>query len=175
MDFRKAKYEDIPRMLEVFDHAKKFMESYGNTTQWSTADRPREELLRRDIERDSSYVCEIDGRIVGCFVYIYGDDPEPGYAKERIIEGGWKDESPYAVVHRLASDQSAKGIGIGILEWCYEKSGGHVRVDTHPNNKPMQNIMKKLGYSYCGKIAVSVDDKVRLIYEKSEVAAAKAL
>lgn len=35
------------------------------------------------------------------------------------------------------------------MNWCMEQCGNH-RIDTHANNKPMQGLLNKLGYIYCG-------------------------
>ena len=167
MEFRKSTIDDIPRMMEIFRRAMRFMKETGNPTQWSTANKPREEMLENDIRLGRSYVCLEGGRIVGTFVYMYGEDPEPGYAKDKITEGGWKDSSAYGVIHRIASSGEMKGIGAACIEWCAENDP-HIRIDTHPNNRPMQNLLAKLGFAYCGKISVPMDDGVRLIYERSD-------
>ena len=167
LEFRKSRAEDIPRMLEIFARARRFMDETGNTTQWTTADRPREEMLLNDIALDRSYVCLCEGRIVGTFVYMYGDDPEPGYGADRITDGGWKDPSPYGVIHRIASSGEMKGIGVACIEWCAAQCP-HIRIDTHPNNRPMHGLLGKLGFVRCGTISVPVDDGVRVIYERSE-------
>lgn len=82
-------------------------------------------------------------------------------------EGAWLDNNPYGVVHRLASDGSEKGIGSFCLNWAYEQSG-HLRIDTHGDNKVIQNMAEKLGFIRCGTIYVEEDDYPRLAYEKTE-------
>jgi hypothetical protein len=98
---------------------------------------------------------------------MYGDDPEPGYGADRITDGGWKDPSPYGVIHRIASSGEMKGIGAACIEWCAAQCP-HIRIDTHPNNRPMHGLLGKLGFVCCGTISVPVDDGVRVIYERSE-------
>ena len=87
-----------------------------------------------------------EGRVIGTFYFVQGKDVEPTY--HLIEEGTWIDGKPYGVVHRLASDGSEKGIGIYCLEWAFEQCG-HLRVDTHADNKVMQNILSKLGFLKC--------------------------
>ena len=70
---------------------------------------PPRELIQKDIENDNNYVCiDYDGRIIGAFFFNYGKDIEPTYSE--ITEGSWIDDSPYGVIHRLATDGSTKGV-----------------------------------------------------------------
>ncbi|MBR2179419.1 MAG: hypothetical protein IJ862_03355 [Selenomonadaceae bacterium] len=78
-------------------------------------------LIQNDIKIGKSYVCVHDKRVVGTFYYDFGKDIESTY---KIIENGsWKNNSPYGVVHRLASDGSVKGIDAYCLNWAFEQSG----------------------------------------------------
>ena len=83
----------------------------------------------------------------------------------KITDGAWLDDSPYGVVHRIATDGSVKGAGSFCLNWAYEQCG-HMRIDTHGDNKVMQNMVKKLGFVHCGTIYVEEDDNPRLAFEK---------
>ncbi len=74
-------------------------------------------------------------------------------------------DRPYGVVHRLAGDGSVKGIGSACLEWAFGQCG-HLRIDTHGDNRVMQNLLKKSGFVYCGIIHVEEDCYPRLAYEK---------
>ncbi len=100
---------------------------------------------------------------MGTFYFTHGYDVEPVY---RVIEdGAWLLDSPYGVVHRLAGDGSVKGIGTFCITWAYEQCG-HLRMDTHGDNKVMQNLLEKLGFTHCGTIYVEEDKYPRLAYEK---------
>ena len=107
---------------------------------------------------------EDEDTVVGTFYFIRGKDIEPTYCE--ISDGAWKDDSEYGVVHRLASDGSEKGIGRFCLEWAFTQSG-HLRVDTHTDNRVMQNLLSKLGFTRCGIIYVIEDDYPRYAYEKT--------
>lgn len=164
MEIRKSTERDLERILEIYAYARDFMARNGNPSQWGT-DWPPEQLIRDDIAQGDSYVCVQDGKVVGTFYFIAGEDIDPTY---RRIEGGsWLDDGPYGVVHRLAGDGSAKGVGERCLAWAYEQCG-HLRVDTHSDNKVLQNLLGKLGFTYCGIIYVEKDDSPRLAYEKTE-------
>ncbi len=164
LEIRPTRPEDLPRLLEIYAAARRFMAETGNPRQWGPRAWPPEALLRQDIAAGKSWVCTHEGRAVGCFFLDYGPDPEPTY---RVIEGGaWADPSPYGVVHRLASDGSVPGVGSRCILWALARCG-HLRIDTHGDNKPMQNLLAKLGFSYRGVIHIEKDPYPRLAYEKS--------
>ena len=165
MQIRHAEKNDLPVMCAIYSRAREFMAKNGNPNQWGPTNWPPEALLERDIAEGNSYVCLEGGRVIGTFFYAFGRDIEPTYAV--IGEGGWHDDTPYGVVHRLAGDGSVPGIGTACLEWAYARCG-HLRVDTHGDNKVMQGLLKKLGFTYCGIIHVVEDVYPRLAYEKSE-------
>ena len=170
MKIRKAEPRDLDRMMEIYAFARQFMAEHGNPNQWGQTHWPPEALIRSDIAGGSSYVCENDaGRIVGAFFYTCGPDVEPIY--RGITEGAWLDDSPYGVVHRIASDGSEKGVGIFCLNWAFEQCG-HLRIDTHGDNTVMQNLLAKLGFVHCGTVYVEEDDDPRLAYEKTNRKAA---
>ncbi len=163
MIIRKTKPEEIERLMEIYEYARKFMRETGNPRQWSAYGWPPRNLIERDIASGHSYVCVSDGKIVGTFYYICGDKIEPTY---NVIEkGAWIGDDTYGVIHRLAGDGSVKGIGAFCINWAYEQCG-HLRIDTHEDNKVMQNLVTKLGFSYCGNIHVAQDTDIRLAYEK---------
>ena len=154
--------------MEIYAHAREFMKRHGNPNQWGPTNWPPAALIHEDIRCGNSYVCVDDaGNVIGTFYYISGKDIEPTYRK--IEEGAWHDNSPYGVVHRIASDGSEKGIGTFCLNWAYAQCG-HLRVDTHGDNVVMQNLMQKLGFAYCGIIHVEEDEYPRLAYERSGTA-----
>ena len=166
MRIRHAKETDLDRMQEIYAFARRFMKEHGNPHQWAERNWPPEALLKKDIESGHSYVCTDDnGRVIGTFFFIQGPDIEPTYRE--ITEGGWLDGSPYGVVHRIASDSSEKGIGSFCLNWAYEQCG-HLRIDTHGDNRVMQGLLRKLGFTHCGTIYVVEDHYPRLAFEKSE-------
>ena len=51
-----------------------------------------------------------------------------------------------------------------MIRYAIEASGGHLRIDTHEDNVPMQNLLKKLGFTYCGTIYV-LRDSARMAFE----------
>ena len=162
MEIRHSELKDLERIMEIYAHARTFMADHGNPRQWGNTNWPPEEVIRRDIERGTGHVCVEDGRIVAAFYYEQGENVEPCYD---AIDGAWKGSSSYGVVHRIASDGTVKGAGSFCINWAYEQCG-HLRMDTHGDNTVMQNLLKKLGFVYCGIIHVEEDDDPRLAFEK---------
>ena len=164
MVIRKSAEHDLERIMEIYAVARRFMVEHGNPNQWSSNNWPPQELISQDITRGNSYVCIDDGRVVGTFFFAFGKEIEPAYAV--ITDGKWLDDSPYGVVHRIASDGTVRGVGSFCINWAFEKCG-HLRIDTHGDNKVMQGLVKKLGFIHCGTIHVEQDDEPRLAYEKT--------
>jgi len=156
---RHARPEDLPEILAIYAHARRFMKENGNPTQWGDT-RPSEELVRQDIARQINYVCEIDGKVEGVFVLI--SEPEPTYAV--IEEGSWIGQYPYHTVHRIASAGRVPGIFSRCIRWCYDQFG-HLRIDTHHNNHIMQHLITSHGFTRCG-IVYMEDGAPRIAYEK---------
>lgn len=114
--------------------------------------------------RGKGYVCtDEDGTVIGTFFYDFGADIEPTYRE--ITQGSWREESPYGVVHRIASDGSRKGIGAFCIDWAFRQCG-HLRIDTHGDNVVMQGLLARLGFEKRGIIYVVEDDYPRFAYEK---------
>ncbi len=167
MEIRHSAIADLPAMLAIYAYARRFMAEHGNPNQWGPTNWPPEALLREDIARGDSYVCVEGGKVVGTFFFRQGVDVEPTY---RVITGGgWRNESAYGVVHRIAADGTAKGVGKFCIDWAYAQCG-HLRMDTHGDNTVMQRLLKKCGFVHCGTIHVEEDDYPRLAFEKAREA-----
>lgn len=164
MRIRKTAEQDFSRVMEIYAGARRFMAEHGNPNQWGPTNWPPEELIRQDIRDGKGYVCvdETDS-VIGTFFFDNGTDIEPTYRK--IENGGWKNDSPYGVVHRIASDGSRRGIGAFCLNWAFAQCG-HLRIDTHGDNAVMQNLLGKLGFEKRGIIYVVEDPYPRFAYEK---------
>ena len=163
MTIRNAVEADFSAIMEIYARARQFMTAHGNPHQWGDTCWPPEELIRSDIAAKKSYVCDMDGTVAAVFFYDCGPDIEPTY--RNIEDGTWENDTPYGVVHRIASAQICKGAGERCIRWAFEQSR-HLRIDTHPDNLPMQNLLSKLGFSKRGIIHVVEDDYPRFAYEK---------
>ncbi len=155
--------EDLGEMLRIYSAARAFMARTGNPDQWGPMAWPPEALLHLDIRQGESYICRRDGKTVGTFFLRYGTRPEPAY--DRIEDGAWRWDGPYGVVHRIAGDGSVPGIGTACLSWSLAQCG-HLRIDTHENNRVMRNLLGKLGFVRCGTVYPAADGTPRIAYEK---------
>ena len=80
-----------------------------------------------------------------------------------IEQGAWKADTPYAAVHRVASDGTVHNILGRIMDFAKSKIS-HIRIDTHENNKVMQRALEKQGFERCGIIYVP-DGTPRIAFE----------
>lgn len=145
MKIRRTEEKDIDIIMNIYETARKFMKENGNGTQWGDS-FPTRELIEGDVLKDG-YVVIDDKDILGVFV-LNENTHELAYDR---ITGAWLNDKPYAVIHRLTTGGTHKGVGQFILDWCFNKFN-NIRIDTHENNIPMKNLLIKNGYVYCGKI-----------------------
>ena len=159
MEIRKTKLEELDAVMAIYEAGRAYMRQNGNASQWLNG-YPKRELVEDDIQNGNSYVCHADGELMCVFFLLEG--VEPTYLN--IYEGQWLDDAPYAVVHRMASVNSRKGVAAYCLNWCLERCV-NIRLDTHQNNIPMQGLMKKMGFSRCGIIYLE-DGSERIAFQK---------
>lgn len=147
MNIRKSTPQDLDILMPIYEIARRFMQETGNPGQWIDG-YPSEEVILADINKNQSYlIIDDDENIVGTFCFFTGIDPT--YA--RIGDGHWLNDEPYGVIHRLAGNGKVKGLGDICIQWCL-KQCGNIRVDTHADNKVMQNIFLRNGFTRCGII-----------------------
>ncbi len=163
MEIRHTATQDLETVMTLYENARAFMAAHGNPNQWGPTNWPPRSLIEKDIASGHSYVCVDGTEILAVFYYIAGPDIEPTYAT--IENGQWKDPSPYGVVHRIATSHKVHGAGAFCINWAFSQCR-HLRIDTHTDNVVMQNLLRKLGFSYCGIIYVHEDHDPRLAFEK---------
>ena len=160
---RCAEEKDLEAILGLYEGARRFMREHGNPRQWNTTWPPRM-LVEEDIRLGRNRVfTDADGKILAVFVYLFGENAEPGYLG--IENGSWSKEAPYGVIHRIAVAENGRGIGSRCIRWAYEQCG-YLRIDTHPDNLVMQRTLEKLGFERRGIIHVIEDNDPRYAYEK---------
>lgn len=162
--------EDAEGIMAVFSAAKAIMAASGNANQWKEG-YPSLDIVQSDIEKNGGYVIEerlrvgatagMNNRIVAYFAFL--PSPEPTYSK--IYDGTWlEDTLPYHVIHRIASYPDVHGIFDSIIEFCAEQEP-NLRIDTHKDNRIMQHVIEKHGFTYCGIIHLASGDE-RLAYQR---------
>jgi predicted metal-dependent hydrolase/GNAT superfamily N-acetyltransferase len=153
--FRKGAEGDLERIMELVADAQNWFRGQG-VDQWQDG-YPTRELILSDILGGQNYIVEYNGVAVATAVISF--EGEPTYAE---IKGkGWLNEKPYAVVHRIAvaDECRRKGIAKEILhfaeEKCVERGVSDIRIDTHRDNRAMRSLLKKMGYTHCGRITLT--------------------
>ena len=120
MYIRKAKFEELDCIMDIYAHARAFMAETGNPKQWGATNWPPQSLIEQDIAQGKCHVCCVDegssAQVVGVFYYDFGHDIDATY--RNITDGAWLSDAPYGVVHRIASDGSVKGVGTFCINWA---------------------------------------------------------
>lgn len=159
MIIRKALPEEFETIMGIYSAAQDFMAENGNGSQWGKT-HPDPNLIKQDLENGELYVC-CENDAIAC-VFFFRFAPDPTY--NVIYDGAWLNDTPYGVVHRIASSRTIKGAARFCLSWAYSQCG-NLRIDTHRNNLPMRNLLKSLGFEYCGIIHLESGDE-RLAFQK---------
>ncbi|MDO4913397.1 MAG: N-acetyltransferase [Bifidobacteriaceae bacterium] len=164
---RCATMQDLPAVLDIYEHARQMMIQNGNPTQWGTQ-FPRKSATLDDIQQSRllllTDVVDNTERILAQFALCKGADPN-----YESIDGAWLDDDEYVTIHRLASSGLERGTAKNCIEWVLERYG-NVRIDTHKNNKAVQHIVESLGFVRCGFITLRdrKDDNIRISYQRHE-------
>ena len=152
---RKATYDDIPALMEIFRKARGIMRESGNMNQWNDS-YPSEEIVRKDIENGHCMVLCLDNgqsKVIATMTFIPG--PDPTYAV--IYDGKWPDDSPYHVIHRIAVSEPGNNAALSLLDWAFTQTAC-IRIDTHKDNVIMHHILRKYGFRHCGIIHLANGD-----------------
>ena len=73
-------------------------------------------------------------------------------------------EKPYGVIHRIASSGKVGGVFSACLEWC-SRYVDNIRIDTHRDNRVMQELSLRHGFRCCGIIYLANGDE-RIAFQK---------
>lgn len=157
MNIRLATALDADRIFEIYEYARAYMKAHGNPYQWGD-DRPKKSLTEDDIKNQRCYVMEDDGHIFACFVFTIGF--------EKAYEAKFPSKVEYGVIHRVASDGSKRGIVELIVDFAKGKEK-LLRIDTHEDNKTMQNCIERQNFKRLGIIYLE-DGSPRILYELKE-------
>lgn len=153
MEFRQAKREDLQVMCRITQQAKDQLLRLG-VDQWQKG-YPNRQVWERDIQVDMAWLAVEKGQILGAFAFQ--TTPDASYGE---IEGAWLTNTPYASMHRVCVSDDSKGKGVAGAMFRHgfamakELGFASVRIDTHPENLPMQRALEKAGFVRCGQITL---------------------
>lgn len=159
MEIRLAGIEEVQIAMDIINDAKVHLMEQG-INQWQTG-YPDHGCIEKDIIQQKGYFIVEDEDILGYLCVDY--DGESSY---KDMQGTWNTSESYVVVHRMAFTDKARGKGISCIvfrlveELSKEKGIRSFRVDTDANNHKMKHILKKNGFSYCGKIWFDNSEKI---------------
>ena len=159
MVIRHAQPQELDAIMQIFEAAKAYMYSVGNTSQWG-ADYPPRQLIANEIEAGHFYIMEYEG--VPIAVFSFDVAVEPTYAT--IDDGVWRYDEPYGVLHRLASNGRVKGVADYCFAWCKSRHN-YLRVDTHRDNATMLQAIERHGFVPSGIITLSRNGDTRIAFE----------
>lgn len=145
--------EDVPAIMTLVEAAVRRLAAMG-VDQWQDG-YPNRGRIEQDVAEGIGYVIEENDRVVAYGAVIFtGEDAY------RVIEGRWlTEEENYVVVHRMCVAEEVVGQGYGrcFMEAAKQLSRGRVRsfrVDTHADNRVMQALLPRLGFTRCGTIRI---------------------
>lgn len=165
MIIRKSSKEDIKDIMKIINKAKEFLKENG-VDQWQDG-YPNSAIIENDILNNYSYVVLKDNNILATLAISF--DGEKTY--DVIYDGKWLSNGKYAVIHRIAIDNKYRGTGVSsyilqkVYEICLDNNIHSIKIDTHEKNIPMQKLLKKNDFKYCGVIYLE-DNSKRIAFEK---------
>ena len=164
MELRAAKQGEAKALFAIIDQARAHLKAQG-IDQWQNG-YPNFEMIETDIKEGTAYVLE-DGDILAGYVFIdlAGD---PFYDGSSVA---WRQDGPYAAVHRVAINDAYRGKGYAatlfdlVSSFCRERGARSLRIDTHRDNGKMQFVLKRSGFEPCGTVYYPTAGE-RIAFEK---------
>ena len=162
MKLRLANENEVDKCYKCIEDARAYHKTLG-FVQWHP-DYPTKQTIIDDVKNKIGYAFIDENKVIGYCCIIIGD--EPAYYK---IDGEWKTDRPYAVVHRMAFCKEARGKSLSkeafnlIKDFCLSNNIDAIRVDTQDENVVMKHILEREGFLYCGLI--QFDGGPKLAYE----------
>ena len=164
MIIRKAKISDLKAIMEMYKSCVKGMVTNG-IDQWDDT-YPNIVTINQDLEKQSYYVVEIEGEIIGGINIDQNQDPT-------YLDIKWEDQSDsFLVVHRLGVKEEFwnKKIGKDLMLFTeglvIEKGLKSIRLDTYSGNPKAMEFYKRLGYNELGSINLKPNKNEYYCFEK---------
>lgn len=155
MQLKQATMENLDQIMDILRDGRNQLASQG-IDQWQ-GDYPNEEHVKEDIKNGFAYLVHSDDNETVGVVSIVSA-PDHSYDE---LDGDWLiDTQDYLVIHRVAihSDHAGKGYAsklfTHVIDYIKEnrKDIKTIRIDTHEDNKIMQHLIEKNGFSKVGEL-----------------------
>ena len=164
MRIRKAKISDLGNIMIMYKSCVKGMIANG-IDQWDDT-YPDIDTINQDLEKQSYYVVEEKGEIIGGINIDQNQD-------KTYLDIDWEDKSDsFLVVHRLGVKQDFwnKKIGKNLMlftEKIVEEKGlKSIRLDTYSGNPKAMEFYRRLGYRELGSINLKPNKNEYYCFEK---------
>ena len=167
MELIPTKLSDVPTVMGIIKDAQNYLAAL-HIDQWQDG-YPNQNQIEIDIKNNDSFIVVNETNdIIG--TTVFSTKKESTYQN---IEGKWitSDDSKYGVIHRLAVGDNYRSLGLAkfVFNECEQRlknmNIASMRIDTHRDNKGMQQMLKKRDYVFCGVIILDSGDE-RLAFEK---------
>ena len=155
MQIKQAKMDDLNQIMEILRDGRNQLAEQG-IDQWQ-GDYPNEEHIKEDIEKGFAYLVQSqDDETVGALSIV--EAPDHSYDE---LDGDWLiDTDRYVVIHRVAihSNHAGKGYASALFTSVIDyiknnrKDIKTIRIDTHEDNKIMQHLIDKNGFTKVGEL-----------------------
>ena len=164
MIIKKANKIDLDDIMLMYKSCVKGMLA-NDIDQWDDT-YPDIETISQDLEKQSYYVAEIEGKIIGGINIDQNQD-------KTYLEIDWEDKSDsFLVVHRLAIKEEFwdKKIGKKLMIFAenmvIEKGLKSIRLDTYSGNPKAMEFYRRLGYTELGTIRLKPNKNEYYCFEK---------
>ncbi|WP_125544962.1 GNAT family N-acetyltransferase [Levilactobacillus lindianensis] len=153
MLLRQATMADLPQIESIIRDGRELLAAQS-IDQWQGT-YPNTAVMVDDIHQGWTVVLEENDEILGTAAVIPGID-----VSYEQIEGAWlTQDSPYLAIHRVAVSSHHHGRGLAgelfqrlFAQADQSESIESIRIDTHPDNRGMQHVIKKNGFTETGKV-----------------------
>ena len=141
MQIKQAKMDDLNQIMEILRDGRNQLAEQG-IDQWQ-GDYPNEEHIKEDIEKGFAYLVQSqDDETVGALSIV--EAPDHSYDE---LNGDWLiDTDRYVVI--------ASALFTSVIDYIKNnrKDIKTIRIDTHEDNKIMQHLIDKNGFTKVGEL-----------------------
>ena len=153
---REAQQSDCTVIEQIINQGRAFLKAQG-LNQWQGT-YPNKDTISDDIARQQGYVLLLDNSVVGYAAVIEGQDP----IYDAIENGEWLNSTTnYAAIHRFVISNRYHGQKLAqrlmscIFTYFIALNCRDFRIDTHPNNVPMQAVITGNGFHLKGHVYIN--------------------